>query len=117
MVFRKNLRGGGVNLALDSKFKFAFFPVVLFTLVVLIFSSAPAIAEDGASPKAAITDTGHAVEIGDSQTQLVVDKENNIIRIMIEGKEVGRFDKNGLHVVGDVNYTGTITDIGVADEQ
>lgn len=29
---------------------------------------------------------------------------------MIEGKEVGRFDKDGLHVVGNVEYTGTLTD-------
>lgn len=31
---------------------------------------------------------------------------------MIEGKEEGRFDKGGLHVVGNVDYTGTLTDTG-----
>jgi hypothetical protein len=43
---------------------------------------------------------------GDGPTRLVVDAGNNIIRIMIAGKEVGRFDSSGLHVEGDLTHSG-----------
>lgn len=54
------------------------------------------------------------MEIGDDSTRLAVDTARGIISIIIEGKEVGRFDKNGLHLLSDLTYGGTITDTGSA---
>lgn len=50
------------------------------------------------------------LEVGDADTHLIVDTEKNIVRIMIEGREVGQFYKGGLRVVGDIEYTGSMTD-------
>lgn len=52
------------------------------------------------------------MEIGDDSTRLAVDTARGIISIIIEGKEVGRFDKNGLHLLSDVTYGGVLTDAG-----
>lgn len=49
-----------------------------------------------------------------SETDTVILADHGVIRFLIEGKEVGRFDKDGLHVVGNVDYTGTLTDTGLA---
>ncbi|SFU39268.1 hypothetical protein [Nitrosospira multiformis] len=79
----------------------------------LCIAPSPALAQDS-RPTTAITDQDTVAQIGDADTHLAVDTEKNIIRIMIEGKEVGRFDKNGLHVVGDIDYTGSLSDTSPA---
>ncbi len=71
----------------------------------------PALAEGSKQPPAT-SDKETVAQIGDVDTHLAVDTEHNIIRIMIEGKEVGRFDKDGLHVRGDISYGGSLTDYG-----
>jgi hypothetical protein len=45
-------------------------------------------------------------------TQIVVDQQAGIIRFVIDDVEQARLDAGGLHVNGDINYTGTITDTG-----
>lgn len=77
----------------------------------LAFPTVPAFAGD-----ASVTDTGEAVVIGEYEspkgTQLIVDSEKNLVRIIIEGKEIALIDANGLQVNGNIDYTGITTDIG-----
>jgi len=115
-MYFQNMRGG-VKPPPASKSDFSACSAVCYfsknivfqTFFALCIATSPVFAEDS-KPSAAITDKNPVVEIGDADTHLAVDTENNIIRIMIEGKEVGRFDKSGLHVVGNVDYTGSLTD-------
>lgn len=108
---------GGVKSAPASKSDFSgcsavcYFSkhIALQTFLALCIVTSPALAEDSKQPPAT-SDKETVAQIGDASTHLAVDTEHNIIRIMIEGKEVGRFDKDGLHVVGNVEYTGTLTD-------
>jgi len=90
-----------------------FKPHALFVgfALIYIFLPAPVLAEPSAelAPEAK-----PRIESEDKQTQLFVDKKNNIIRIMIEGKEVGRFDKDGLRVFGDIIYAGGTIDAGMS---
>lgn len=116
MKYFQNIRGG-VKPAPASKSDFSgcsavcYFSknIALQTFLALCIVTSPALAEDSKQPPAT-SDKEAVAQIGDADTHLAVDTEHNIIRIMIEGKEVGRFDKDGLHVVGNVEYTGTLTD-------
>jgi hypothetical protein len=45
-----------------------------------------------------------------AKTQIVTDQKTNSVYILINGKKVVTIDAKGLHVSGDVDYTGTITD-------
>ena len=49
--------------------------------------------------------------IGDADTQLVVDTEHHAVRIMIDGREVARFEANGLHVEDDVFLRSVINSV------
>jgi hypothetical protein len=42
------------------------------------------------------------------------DQNAGAVLIEIDGKEVARMDAGGLHVKGDVSYSGTLTDTGTA---
>ena len=44
-------------------------------------------------------------------TRIETDQKTGVIRFIVNGKEVARIDANGLHVRGNVDYTGTLTDI------
>ncbi len=48
------------------------------------------------------------------KTQIVTNEEKGPVTIVIDGKPVVMIDKTGLHVVGDVEYGGTMTDTGGA---
>jgi hypothetical protein len=43
-------------------------------------------------------------------TRVETDKKTGAIRFIVNGKEVARIDATGLHVTGDVDYTGALTD-------
>ncbi len=45
-------------------------------------------------------------------TQIVADEKAGIVRIFIDGKEILAVDANGLRVNGNLDYRGTIADIG-----
>jgi hypothetical protein len=45
-------------------------------------------------------------------TQVIADDEAGIVLVMVQGTEVARFDARGLHVAGDLSYSGQITDTG-----
>ena len=46
----------------------------------------------------------------DSKPEIVVDQQANVVRILIDGKEIVVIDAKGLHVKGDVDYTGMLVD-------
>ncbi len=39
-------------------------------------------------------------------------KKSGTVSIVIDGKTVGFFTKDGFHVLGDITYSGTIRDAG-----
>ncbi len=42
--------------------------------------------------------------------QIITDEKNNVVRVLIGGKEVLTIDAKGLHVHGNLDYSGIITD-------
>lgn len=50
------------------------------------------------------------------RVEIQTDQVKGVVRIVIDGKAVGRFDKNGLHVNGDLGYAGVLTDTGVIND-
>lgn len=46
----------------------------------------------------------------DMPAQIVVDQQAGAIRFILDGREQARLDAAGLHVNGDINYTGALTD-------
>lgn len=50
-----------------------------------------------------------------SKVEVVEDQDAGVVRVLIGGKEVVVIDERGLHVTGDIEYTGVSTDSGAAD--
>lgn len=42
------------------------------------------------------------------------DQDSGVVRFVIDGREVARLDAAGLHVRGDINFGGALTDYGEA---
>ena len=42
-------------------------------------------------------------------TRIETDQKTGAVKIIVNGKEVARFDAEGLHVQGPIDYQGTIT--------
>lgn len=114
MKYFQNIEGGGVNPASPDKagifspLYVCRFPgsIVLRTIFVLCLAI-PAFAQGDLT---SVAPKDEVLEVGDADTHLIVDTEQNVVRIMIEGREVGQFYKGGLRVVGDIEYTGSMTD-------
>lgn len=114
MKYFQNIEGGGVNPASPDRADISSHlyvrrfsrSIVLRTIFVLCLAT-PAFAQGDQTPAAP---KDEVLEVGDADTHLIVDTEQNIVRIMIEGREVGQFYKGGLRVVGDIEYTGSMTD-------
>jgi len=45
-------------------------------------------------------------------TRIETDQKTGTVRIIVDGREVARFDAKGLHVRDGIEYAGKITDIG-----
>ncbi len=45
-------------------------------------------------------------------TRIEVDEQAHVIRFFIDGKEMAVLDALGLHVIGDIDYTGAMNDKG-----
>lgn len=77
-------------------------PVCLSTFLIaglfFLFLSVPVLAQDAEtlSPK----------------TEIIQNDESGTVSIVIDGKTVGVFTKDGFHVLGDIVYSGTIRDAG-----
>ncbi len=57
-----------------------------------------------------------AKETKHDRVQIIEGDEAGVVRIVIDGKEVILIDADGMHVTGDFDYTGTITDIGIPSQ-
>lgn len=80
--------------------------LVLSAVVYLIaVTSMPALAADESTSSSASDEQQKAAEI-------VVDEEAGTVRIVIDGKAVVVVDAKGLHVEGDVTFTGVTRDAG-----
>lgn len=49
------------------------------------------------------------------QTRIEADEKAGIVRIIVEGREVAHIDASGLHVRGDIEFGGILTDTGQDD--
>lgn len=70
---------------------------------LLLFLTAPAFSNE--SPPSA-----PAPKTAAGKTQIITDEKNNTVRVLISGREVLTIDADGLHVNGDVDYWGVLTD-------
>lgn len=64
---------------------------------------------------AAQTATSPAI-VGGQAAQIVADPDAGTVDIIIQGRPVARFDATGLHVQGDLEYDGSLTDTNGAAE-
>lgn len=71
-----------------------------FFSVALCLSPAPLRAEPEPPPEPSV--------------QIVKDQDKGTVTFIIDGKAVAQIDKDGLHVVSDIVYGGTLTDAGSA---
>ena len=44
------------------------------------------------------------------KVEIVTDEGAGAVRIVIDGREVATIDADGLHVTGDIEYTGAVRD-------
>jgi hypothetical protein len=49
--------------------------------------------------------------------EIITDQEAGAVRILIDGREVATIDADGLHVAGNIAYTGTLADTGGQEPQ
>jgi hypothetical protein len=105
-----------------------FSTLVLAAILASFLFGSPAFAQKGPVPPAAKaaaqtraamggeadrgTQTRAAAASKNGKTQVIVDQKTNTVHILINGKEVVTIDAKGLHVKGNVDYTGIITDKG-----
>jgi len=82
----------------------------LFSLLLIFTFCAVTLAADNGVPPPPSNAPPELNSTGGEHARLVVDDATGSVTIIIEGREVGRFDKDGLHVVGDIDYTGSISD-------
>lgn len=87
----------------SGRFLTGLFFCALFSGVLAV---SPVISHAESSP-AALPATTQATQ---PKTQIVTDQERGTVTIVIDGKPVLQVDKDGLRVVGDIVYGGTITD-------
>lgn len=100
-------------------FMFFIFTTLLLTLPLLTtvpaFSAEPASsAIPAAAPNAPAT-PHHEKSTSNSKSppskpRIITDEKTNTVRVLIGGKEVLTIDAEGLHVRGNIDYTGIITD-------
>jgi hypothetical protein len=53
-----------------------------------------------------------AAAAADDRDAILVDKQHDVIRIIIDGREAARFNADGLQVRQGIEYGGTLTDTG-----
>ena len=111
-------------------------PPLLVTLLLTLFllATAPAFsqpansapARDLSAEAAAKAEAAHPNESGtapapkkssaspanSSDPQIVVDKKNHAVRILIDGKEIAIIDASGMHVNGGLDFSGVLKDTG-----
>jgi hypothetical protein len=92
--------------------------LALASIPVLKAAGAPAASEQSAAPpqsayRPGMTGRTHGIGGAHARTTVIADEQSGAIRFMVNGKEQARIDGTGLHVRENVEYGGTITDVGV----
>lgn len=77
----------------------------LFVAFSLLLLCGPAHAESRRSASAEPQRAG---------TEVVVDQEQHVIRFLLDGAEVMRLDSGGLKLLGDISYSGALSNEGEA---
>lgn len=70
-----------------------------------------------AGPTPQPTGQDHAPAQAGEATRIETDQKTGIVRIIVNNREVARFDAKGLHVQQNVDYGGILTDTGNYDKQ
>jgi hypothetical protein len=52
---------------------------------------------------------------GQESTRIETDQKTGTVKIIVNNREVARFDAKGLHVKDSIDYGGEITDAGSSD--
>lgn len=81
--------------------------VILVISIIAAFSIG-AFASASAQESPARTAEGAAAST--SATRIEVDEQAHVIRFFIEGEERGVLHADGLHINGDIDYSGTLQD-------
>ena len=68
--------------------------------------------DPGESGTAPAPDQSLAAPANNEDPQIVVDKKNHAVRILIGGKEIAIIDASGMHVNGGLDYSGILKDTG-----
>ena len=92
-----------------TKFALSYF-APLFSLFLIVAFCAVSLAASSGTTKSLGNEPADLESVGGEHARLLVDNSKGTVTIVIEDREVARFDKNGLHVVGDIDYTGSISD-------
>lgn len=119
-IFPINRGGGGKSAPLslfavftDSlcilSFRTGCFLTGLFFCALLLTAPVTTLAQTQTPPEAGNGDSAAA-----PKTQIITDEDKGTVTIVIDGKPVVQIDKDGLRVVGNVEYGGTLTDTGSA---
>ena len=80
----------------------------IFIPALCLLPYCPAVADNARPPPA-----GNAVAKPTApaeRPQIVTDEKTGIVRVLIAGREILRIDDSGLHVKGDIEYTGQLKD-------
>jgi hypothetical protein len=105
-------------------FIFSIFTLLLLTLPLL--TTVPAFSQEAMGTPAKAGGPGDINKSSDAsqsergkqttptKPQIITDEKTNTVRVLIGGKEVLTIDAKGLHVHGDIDYSGIITDTGEA---
>lgn len=83
---------------------------ILFVVFLLFMLPCPIQAQEnsGAAGESA------TAPIKPAKTRIEVDERAGIIRFFIDGQEKATLNADGLHIQGDIDYAGTIRDVGAA---
>ncbi len=84
--------------------------ILLSAIIVLLATAAQA--GEATAPAATPQPAGQA-----QATRIETDQKTGAVRFIVNGKEVARFDANGLHVKDSIDYGGVITDDGSSDAE
>lgn len=84
---------------------------IVFSLALLaVFSSGFLLAPAALAKKSPAMTASPASS--NAKTQIITDQKTSTVYILINGRKVVTIDAKGLHVKGNVDYTGIITDKG-----
>jgi len=102
-----NIKTGYGNI--DGKGRVFMHRTILASIMILLVSGMAHAAGPAAPHEPAPAQAG--------ATQIETDQKTGAVKIIVNGKEVARFDAKGLHVKDSIDYGGLLTDAGSSDAE